>query len=122
MLFCGGLGEVVAKVKSAINTRLTSPKSGKNRKMTFISLARKLPDPISDELSGQGHSVHECLSIGEVFALAEEHFDAQIVIAADMEERWATKIQTHYPTLHLKPSATAKDILWELGLKGAKVQ
>jgi hypothetical protein len=39
-----------------------------------------------------------------------------------MEERWATEIQRHYPTLHLKPGATAKDILWELGLKGSKVQ
>jgi hypothetical protein len=90
--------------------------------MTFIFLARKLPDPISDELARQGYSVYECLAISEVFALAEEHFDAQIVIAASMEEKWATEIQTHYPTLHLKPGATAKDILWELGLKGAQVQ
>ena len=89
--------------------------------MTFIFLARKLPDPISDELSLQGHSVYECLAISEVFALAEEHFDAQIVIAADMEERWATEIQKHYPTLHLKPGATVKDILWELNVKGGRV-
>ena len=90
--------------------------------MTFIFLARRLPDPISDELSGQGHSVYECLAISEVFALAEEHFDAQIVIAADMEEKWAAEIQKHYPTLHLKPGATAKDVLWELSLEGKKVQ
>lgn len=90
--------------------------------MTFIFLARKLPDSVSDELSRQGHSVYECLAISEVFALAEEHFDAQIVIAAEMEERWASEIQKHYPTLHLKPGATAKDVLWELSLKGSKLQ
>ena len=90
--------------------------------MTFIFLARKLPDPVSDDLSRQGHSVYECLAISEVYALAEEHFDAQIVIAADMEERWATEIQKHYPTMHLKPGATAKDVLWELNMNGTRVQ
>ncbi|HEX3103617.1 MAG TPA: hypothetical protein VHQ22_04170 [Terriglobales bacterium] len=90
--------------------------------MPFIFLARKLPDPISDELSRHGHSVYECLAISEVFALAAEHLHAQIVIAADMEERWATEIQKHYPTLHLKPGATAKEVLWELSLEGKKVQ
>jgi hypothetical protein len=89
--------------------------------MTIIFLAYKLPDPISDELARQGHSVHECLAISEVFALAEEHFDAQIVIAAGMEEKWATVIKQRYPTLHLKPSATVKDILWELNVKGGRV-
>jgi hypothetical protein len=90
--------------------------------MTIIFLAYKLPDPISDELSRQGHSVYECLSISEVFALSEEHLDAQIIIAAGMEKKWATVIKQRYPTMHLKPDATAKDILWELSLKGAKVQ
>ena len=90
--------------------------------MTFIFLARKLPDPISAELSRQGYSVYECIAISEVFALAEEHFDAQVVIAADMEERWAAEIQKHYPTLHLKPGATAKDVLWELNMNGIKMQ
>lgn len=49
--------------------------------MTIIFLARKLPDAISDELSRQGHFVFECLAISEVYALAEEHMGAQIVIA-----------------------------------------
>jgi hypothetical protein len=42
------------------------------------------------------------------FALAQEHFDAQIVIAAGIEEKWATLIQQHYPTLHLKPGANGE--------------
>lgn len=66
-------------------------------------------------------SVYECLAISEGFALAEEHFDAQIVIAAGIEERWATVIQNHHPTLHLKPDATAKDVLWELNVNGGRV-
>jgi hypothetical protein len=90
--------------------------------MTIIFLAYKLPDPISDELSRQGHSVYECLAISEVFALAEEHFDAQIIIVANMEEKWASEIKQRYPTLHLKPGATVKDVLWELSLEGKKVQ
>jgi hypothetical protein len=90
--------------------------------MTIIFLAYKLPDPISDELSRQGHSVYECLAISEVFALAEEHFDAQIIIAANMEEKWASEIKQRYPTLHLKPGATVKDVLWELSSEGKKVQ
>ena len=88
--------------------------------MTIIFLAYRLPDPISDELARQGHSVYECLAISEVFTLAEEHSDAQIIIAAGIEEKWATEIQQHYPTLHLKPGATVKDILWELNVS-AKV-
>jgi hypothetical protein len=89
--------------------------------MTIIFLAYKLPDPISDELAGQGQSVYECLAISEVFALAEEHFDAQIVIAAGIEAKWATIIQQHYPALRLKPGATVKDVLWELHVRAARV-
>jgi len=89
--------------------------------MTIIFLAYQLPDPISDELSRQGHSVYECLAISEVFTLAEEHFGAQIVIAAQMEEQWATVIKQRYPTMHLKPGATVKDILWELKVKDETV-
>ncbi|HEY2236975.1 MAG TPA: hypothetical protein VGK01_26140 [Candidatus Angelobacter sp.] len=81
-----------------------------------------MPDAISDELARQGQRVYECLAISEVFSLAQEHFDAQIVIGAGIEEKWATEIQQHYPTLHLKPGATAKDVLLELNVKGAKVQ
>jgi hypothetical protein len=42
--------------------------------------------------------------------LAEEHFDAQIVIAAEMEDKWGTVIKQRYPTMHLKPGATVGDI------------
>jgi hypothetical protein len=44
--------------------------------------------------------------MGTVFL--KEHFDAQIIIAADMEEKWATVIKQRYPTMHLKPGAPLK--------------
>lgn len=56
--------------------------------MTIIFLAHKLPHPISDELVRQGHQVCECLAISEVLGLAEEHREAQIVIAAEIEAAW----------------------------------
>jgi hypothetical protein len=90
--------------------------------MTIIYLAHKLPDPISDELARQGHSVYECLAISEVFALAEEHIEAQIIIGVEIEENRARIIQQHHSTLHLKPDATAHDILWELNVKDTRVQ
>jgi hypothetical protein len=89
--------------------------------MTIIVLAYKLPDPISDELARHGHSVYECLAISEVFALAEEHFDAQIVIAAQMEEKWATVIKQRCPTMHLNPGVTVKDAARELNVNGGRV-
>jgi hypothetical protein len=38
-----------------------------------------------------------------------------------MEEKWATVIKQGYPTMHLKPNATVKDILWELKVKDETV-
>jgi hypothetical protein len=73
--------------------------SDQEKIMTIIFLAYKVPDAISDELARRGHNVYECLAISEVFALAEEHFDAQIVIVAEMEEKWAIEIQQRYPTV-----------------------
>lgn len=69
--------------------------------MTIIFFTRLLPNAISDELSRPGYTVHECLAISEVLALAEQHRDAQIVIAADVEPAAAKVIQQHYPTLQI---------------------
>lgn len=82
--------------------------------MTIIFFTGLLPNPIADELMRQGHDLFESLSISETFALQEEHPHAHIVIAAKVEEQRATVIQQRYPTLMLKPEATAKDVLWEL--------
>ncbi len=82
--------------------------------MTIVFFTRAAPSSLADELSRQGHRVHEALAISEVLALAQEHPSAHIVISADVEPERARVIQQHYPTLQSRPGATAKNIVWEL--------
>lgn len=90
----------------------------------LIFFAEFAPSPLAADLVRQGHIVHEALAISEVLALAEQHPEAQIVIAADVEPERARVIQQRYPTMQLEPGATAQDIVWELSLfkKSASVQ
>jgi predicted nicotinamide N-methyase len=90
--------------------------------MTLILFCTQAPNPLTTELSHQGHQVFEALAISEVYALADQHPAAQIIIAADVDPERAKAIQHHYPTMHLKANATVHDIVWELNLKGATVQ
>lgn len=92
--------------------------------MTIIFFTRSIPNPLANELSRQGHTVHEALSISEVLALAEHNFETHIIIAADVEHDRARMIQRHYPTLHLKPEAALAGIIFELShfTTGASVQ
>lgn len=72
------------------------------------------PHPMADELSSFGLPIREAIAISEVFSLIEQYPEARIVITPDVELDRAKIIQQHYSTLHLKGSATAKDVLWEL--------
>jgi hypothetical protein len=93
--------------------------------MTLILFTTQAPDPLAEELSQQGHIVHEAIAISEVLALAEQHTNASIVIAAGVDHERAKMIQQHYPTMHLKATASVKDILWELSVqlgKGQEIQ
>jgi predicted nicotinamide N-methyase len=91
--------------------------------MILILFTSKSPHPLTDELSHQGHTVCEALAISEVYALADQHPLAAIIITADIDPERAKAIQHHYPTLHLKPAATVRDIVWELDqAKGAAIQ
>jgi hypothetical protein len=91
--------------------------------MTLILFATIAPDPLAEGLSQQGHTVYEAIAISEVYALADQHPRAQIIITADIDPERAKAIQHHYPTLHLKPAATVHHIVWELSqAKGAPVQ
>jgi hypothetical protein len=56
-----------------------------------------------------------------VYALADQHPAAQIIITADIDPERAKAIQHHYPTMHLRANATVHDIVWELNLKGAMI-
>lgn len=66
--------------------------------MTLILFTTQAPDPLVEELSQQGHTVHEAIAIPEVLALAEQHPNASIVITADVTPERAKMIQQHYPT------------------------
>jgi hypothetical protein len=58
-----------------------------------------------------------------VFALADQHTLATILITAEVDRQRAKAIQPHYPTLHLKADASVRDIVWEISnLKSATVQ
>lgn len=90
--------------------------------MTLILFTHRAPDPLTDELMHHGHRVFEAMAISEVFALADQHPNATIIITADVDAERATMVQQHYPTLHLKPAATVQYILWELSMKDVTMQ
>jgi hypothetical protein len=91
--------------------------------VTIILFTTRAPNPLTDELSQQGYTVYEALAVSDVFALADQHTLATILITADVDRERAKAIQHHYPTLHLKTDAKARDIMWELAHgKGAVIQ
>jgi hypothetical protein len=91
--------------------------------MILILFTTTAPDPLTEELMHHGHQVFEAMAISEVFALADQHPAATIIITADVHPERAKAIQHHYQTLHLKANATVRDIIWEVSnLKGASVQ
>jgi hypothetical protein len=97
-----------------------TPREGSVILILFTTVA---PDPLTEELSHQGHTVYEALAVSEVYALADQHPLANIIMTAEIDPERAKAVQHHYPTLHLKEDATVRDILWELtNLKGAAVQ
>jgi len=85
--------------------------------MTLILFTTQAPDPLAEELSQQGHIVHEAIAISEVLALAEQHPNASVVITAGVDHERAKMIQQHYRAMHLKATASVKDILWELSVQ-----
>ena len=78
--------------------------------MKIILVTTSAPHPLGDELSGQGHCVYEALAVSEVFSLAEHHPTASIVITADVDQKRATVIQQHYPTIRLHKQFSAIEI------------
>lgn len=90
--------------------------------MILILFTDTAPHPLAEELSRQGHQVFEAVAISEVYALADQHLNATIIITSEVHPERA--VHHHYTTLHLKPEATAHDIVWELSalVKDATVQ
>jgi hypothetical protein len=73
-----------------------------------ILFTPRAPNPLTEGLAHQGHTIYEAIAISEVYALADQHPQAQIIITADIDPERAKAIQHHYPTMHLKPAATLK--------------
>ena len=90
--------------------------------MAIILFTDHAPHSLTEGLMHQGLQVFEALSISEVYALADQHPAATIIITAGVHPERAKAIQQHYSTMHLKPNATVKDILWELKVQGETVQ
>ena len=80
---------------------------------TLIYFTRELPG-INAELEQAGFQVFEALAISEVFSLIEQHPAGHIIIDPTVEDDAAQQIGAHYPTMRLKPGATAADVAWEL--------
>lgn len=70
--------------------------------MIVILFTTRAPDTLRDELSHQGYTVYEALAVSDVYALADQYAQAQIIFTADIDPE----------------RATVKDILWELNPKG----
>jgi hypothetical protein len=90
--------------------------------MTLILFTNRAPDPLTEELMHHGHQVFEAMAVSEVYALADQHPAATIIITADVHPERAKAIQHHYPTLHLKANARVQDILWELSHEKPQIQ
>jgi hypothetical protein len=69
---------------------------------------------MASDLMMAGHEVYEALVVSEVLYLCEHHKIDAVVIAADVDDPDVIEAQLRHITLKLKPSATAKDVIWEL--------
>lgn len=78
--------------------------------VSIILFTTRRSHPLSEELTIHGVSVFEALAITEVFALAQQHREAYIVITHDVDAEQAKAVQLRYPTIHLKAGATASDV------------
>jgi AmiR/NasT family two-component response regulator len=63
-----------------------------------------------------GYTVWEALDGPEVVFFCEHQNVDVVLIAPDVEDADVIEKQMHRTTMRLKPGATAKDVVWELGL------
>lgn len=57
---------------------------------------------------------HEALAVSEALYLCEQGQVDVIVIGPNVDDPDPSRRNYHHITLHLKPEATAKDVIWEL--------
>jgi hypothetical protein len=80
------------------------------------------PHPLAEELLSLGVLIREAIAISEVFSLVEQYPDATILITPEVDSERAKIIQQHHPTLHLKPSTTAPEVLFEISHTTGKAE
>jgi hypothetical protein len=78
----------------------------RTRGLVVILFSTRSPHSLAAELIADGHTVYEALAVSEVFALVQEHPEAQIVITGDVDPKRAKAIQQRYPTITLKRFAS----------------
>ena len=78
--------------------------------MTIILFTTRAPNTLSVELTGQGREVYEALAISEVLALAEQHPASQILITPEVDQKRASMIQQHYPTIRMHGQFRLMDV------------
>jgi hypothetical protein len=62
--------------------------------MTLILFTDTAPHSLAEELTHQGHRVFEAVAISEVYALADQHPNATIVITAEVHPERAKAVHT----------------------------
>ncbi len=83
--------------------------------ISLVYLTARAPSEIATDLIHAGYVVWEALAVSEVLYLCEHHSIDVVVIGPDVEDAEIVEVQMRRMTLTLKPGATAKDVVWELG-------
>jgi hypothetical protein len=81
---------------------------------SVVYLTNRAPAKLTDDLLLAGHRAWECLSVSEVLYICEQESIDAVVIAPDVEDPDLIGAQLRHITIHLKPEATAKELIWEL--------
>jgi hypothetical protein len=73
------------------------------------------PDPaLMFEVQQAGHQCVQADTEALVRGIAAQHPNSVVIVGADVPQAQAREVQRHFPTLHLTPDATARDVIWEL--------
>ena len=87
---------------------------GNRPALRLVYLCNLAPSSLASDLMMAGYEVFEALAVSEVLYLCEHHWIDAVVIAPEIEDPELIEAQMRHITLKLKPTATAKDLIWEL--------
>jgi hypothetical protein len=81
---------------------------------SVVFLTNRAPAPLIGDLMMAGHRAWECLSVSEALYICEREWVDAVVIAAEVEDPDVVQAQLRHITIRLEPTATTKDLIWEL--------